>query len=145
MTVIGGPTPFHRTLLTPRPTAVVRQAMERLAVHFPKPHNYPSYMGFNMRKRRLGVELAEFDLLHRQRRKKPADLETLCDVGEAIILPDAGRFPMETLPLDTPLLVNPKSYYWLIRVSDAADAERQAERSRQRRARRRVGKQGDKP
>ena len=144
MPVIGEPTPFHSKLLVPRPNAVVREAIETLATLFPPPRSYITWYAFNMRKRRLGVELAEFDLLHRLRRGRPADLDTLCDVGEAIILPDADRFPAKSLPLDSPLLVNPKSYYCLIRVSDAASAERQRERSRRRRARR-SGKKGDTP
>lgn len=135
MPVYGEPTPFPLTLLMRRPNETVRKAVEHLASLFPKPHNYTSYIGFNFRKRRLGVELAEFDLLHRLRRGRPADFAMLCDVGEAIIMPGADRFPTHSLPLDMPLLVNSQSFDWLIRVSDLASANRQKERRQERRAR----------
>ena len=146
MPVSGEPTPFYQTLLAHRSGETVRQAVASLAHLFPRPHNFVTAIGFNLRKQRLGVELAEFDLLHRLRRGRPAAIETLCDVGKAIIPPDAERFPTDPLPVDAPLLVTSKSYYSLIRVSDAADANRLRDRARQRRARSLAKrKQGDNP
>lgn len=116
MPVSGEPTPFPITLLIPRPNETVRQAVCELSRHFPKPYNYNSWVGFNFRKRRLGVELAEFDLLHRLRHGSPADCELLCRAGEAIIAPLKNGFPTDSLPLDGPLFVNTTSFDKLMRV-----------------------------
>jgi hypothetical protein len=144
MPVYGEPTPFTETLLIPRPNETVRKAVETLASLFPKPNNYFSSIGFQMRKRRLGVELAEFDFLHRLLRGRPADLDTLCRVGEAIILPGADRFPTHSLPLDEPLLVTPKTFSLLIRVSEGNGASSYKARHPKRRANS-SSKQGDMP
>lgn len=144
MPVIGEPTPYYQTLLVHRTNDTVSRAVDHLAGLFPQPYNFPTAYGFALRKQRLGVELAEFDLLHRLRRGRPASFAVLCDVGEAIIKPRADRFPTDPLPIDRRLLVNHKTYHWLIRVIDAAEAERQKERCLKRRARA-ASKKGKKP
>lgn len=135
MPVIGEPTPYHQTLLAHRTNDTVAKAVDHLAGLFPKPHNYPTAFGFALRKQRLGVELSEFDLLHRQRRGRSASFANLCDVGKAIIGSKADRFPTDRLPVDQRLLVNHKTYNWLISVIDAGEAERNKERCLKRRAR----------
>lgn len=114
MPVTGEPTPFPLTLLRPRPNKAVREAVTRLAQYFPQPYSYITYIGFNLRKRRLAVELAEFDFMHRLHKSKPASVEDLCRAGEALIEANNGRFPASGIPLDEPLLVNRASFARLL-------------------------------
>lgn len=117
MPVIGGPTPYHQKLLLPRPNDTVRQAVLELAHLLPKAYRFVTSVGFGLRKRRLGLELAEFDFLHRLRRGRPASLEQLCRVGDAIIKQRKRSFPAGAPRLDEPLFVNTASFDRLIAIA----------------------------
>jgi hypothetical protein len=86
------------------------QAVKMLAAMLPRPYNYFSAVGRGMRKLRLEKELAEFDLLHRLRRGRPASLEQLVCAGMVLIASCRGRFPTRILPLEEALLINPDSF-----------------------------------
>lgn len=110
MPVVGGPTPYHQNLLTPRPNKVVRHAVQALSMQFPQPHSFNTALGYHLRQRRLAMELAEFDFLHRTRRGRPANYEQLCRVGDAIISQRKRSFPAGSPRLDEPLFVNAASF-----------------------------------
>lgn len=114
MPVIKGKT--NAWLNPPRLREPINRAVERLAVHFPQPYNYPSYLGFNFRKRRMASELAEFDLLHHLRRGGAADEDVLVHAGEALIAGCKGGFPARCLPVEQPLLVTQTGFECLMKI-----------------------------
>lgn len=117
MPVVGGPTPYHQTLFPPRPNATVREAVAELADLFPRPHSFATSLGFNLRKRRLAMELAELDFLHRLRRGQSASVAQLYRVGEAMITQRKRGFPAGPPRLDEPLLVNTASFARLAEIA----------------------------
>lgn len=130
MPVIGGPIPYHQRLFPPRPNESVRKAVLRLAELFPQPYSFITSVGFGLRKRRLAMELSEFDFLHRVRLGGPADTEQLCRVGEAIIRQRKRIFPAGLPRPDEPLFVNTASFDHLAEI---AAQDQQANKRRERR------------
>lgn len=86
------------------------QAVEALTPLLPRPHNYATAMGRGMRKLRLGHELAEYDLLHRLHRGRPASRDELICAGTLLISSCHGTLPAKVLPIDEELLINAKSF-----------------------------------
>ena len=95
------------------------KAVTLLTPMFPRPHNAITAMGRGMRRMRLEKELAEYDLLHRLRRGRPASFNELLHAGMVLIHSSRGDFPTARLPLDEEMLVNPTSFDLLAgRVED---------------------------
>lgn len=76
-------------------------------------------MGRGLRKHRLVIELAEFDLLHRLRCSRAVVLDELVSVGRLLIDSCEGELPTRLLPLDQPLLVNAQTFDALLEEVNA--------------------------
>lgn len=81
-----------------------------LTLLLPRPHNSNTAMGYGLRKARLGKELAEYDLLHRLRRGRPASQDELACAGTLLLSSCNGFLPTMVLPLDEEPLINAKSF-----------------------------------
>jgi hypothetical protein len=103
-----------------RPGATVWQAVLDLAPLFPKPTCFATSVGFNLRKQRLGRELAEFDLQHRLQRGSAASPGQMRAVGRHMIAACGDRFPSAT-PAYQPLLVDIIGFEKLIEISATGD------------------------
>lgn len=120
MPVSGPPLSMQERLLRSRPGAPVWEAGMDLAPLFPQPTCFATSVGFNLRKQRLGRELAEFDLLHRLQRGNPARPELLRAVGRHMIAACGDRFPSAP-PAYQPLLVDLLGFENLIEIGAAGD------------------------
>ena len=120
MPVLGPPPSIRDRVLRARPGPAVGQVVMDLAPLFPQPHNFFTSVGFGLRKQRLGIELAEFDLIHHLERGTPASEDLLRGVGRGLIAACGEDFPTG-LPVDQPLLVDLMAFDELIEISATQD------------------------
>lgn len=105
------------------------QAVTMLQWMFPQPTSYGTFLGFYLRKVRLGNEIAEFDLRLRMTRGRAATLAEMCCAGSILIISRSGSFPTLSLPIDDDLIINARSFdviaAWVDeRMAAAAEAGR---------------------